>query len=184
MWRPGLLLIFDSSYLCLLLHHLKRIQSFPFYPVLQPIPNYMQCTGNTLHCDHNSGHIYQVFGQNGFNCTQHWQCSELYFVPANNCSRRQLPPTFPCLAVALVLLVPVIGNWYSYPHRRTADKGTSILSLGGVVGNENKSKTFSQKHSCSVDNLSCHHYLILLSTRKRHQVPPKNVSIDVKNEEL
>ena len=145
----------------------------------------MQCTGNTLHCDHNSGHIYQVFGQNGFNCTQHWQCSELYFVPANNCSRRQLPPTFPCLAVALVLLlVPVIGNWYSYPHRRTADKGTSILSLGGVVGNENKSKTFSQKHSCSVDNLSCHHYLILLSTRKRHQVPPKNVSIDVKNEEL
>ena len=91
--------------------------------------------------------------------------------------------TYPAAAVALILLPSC--KWYPYPHRRTDDKGTSsILSLGSVVGNENKSKTFSQKHSCSVDNLSCHHYLILLSTRKRHQVPPQNVSIDVKNEEL
>ena len=156
----------------------------------------MQCTGNTLWPqlgEYLSGHgnqdpsLWSKWITDQVSIAQYWQCSELYSVSANSCSWRQLPPTFPCLSGSCPHPPYCSCNWYPYPHRRTDDKGTSsILSLGSVVGNENKSKTFSQKHSCSVDNLSTsyHHYLILLSTRKRPQVPPKKVSIDVKNEEL
>ena len=50
------------------------------------------------------------------------------------------------LALVLLLLVPVIGI--------PIHIDTSILSVGSVVGNENKSKTFSQNHFCGVNNLS------------------------------
>ena len=162
MCRPAL---FAPNFWLLLLvftlHHLKRIQSFlSFNRYL------ITCSALATHCDHNSGLIYQVmeirtqiFGQSKWitdlvSIVQHWQRSELSTLsqptaPAGGNSHLHY---ITYSAVALILLPSC--NWY--PYRRTDDKGTgtSILSLGSVVGNENKSKTFPQKHSCSVDTLS------------------------------